>query len=83
MSGFGDSLEGCRHIVILMVMINHGGKGSWLQIEKEKAKLRGKDREPKHYSIYKNLEKIKNILELLNNQNEPQKTKIKRIKSKY
>lgn len=37
MSGFGDSLEGCRHIVILMVMINHGGKGSWLQIEKEKA----------------------------------------------
>ena len=37
MSGFGDSLEGCRHIVILMVMINHGKKGSWLQVEKEKA----------------------------------------------
>lgn len=37
MSGLGDSLEGCRHLVILMVMINLGGKGSWLQIEKEKA----------------------------------------------
>lgn len=39
MSGFGDSLEGCRHIVILMVMINHGEKGSWLQVEKEKANV--------------------------------------------
>ena len=38
-SGFGDSLEGCRHIVILMVMINHGEKGSWLQVEKEKANV--------------------------------------------
>jgi len=39
MSGFDDSLEGCRHIVILMVMINRGEKGSWLQVEKEKANV--------------------------------------------
>ena len=49
--------------------------------ERENAKLRGEEREQKHYQISKNLEKINNTLELLNYQNESKETKVETIKN--